>query len=338
MIRQLNRLYWLAYIGAGLLVFAVLFFVFRLKVDDALAASVYVVMFGLIAAHAAFHAIAFGLAYSVAQVPLIRDQMLDFQRNALPERRFMTAWEWVKAVYYETVDTLWLTLVYQPWMRNIDRLTLADKKWRKNKPLPVLLIHGYMCNAGVWVRTRERLQRQGVSTLTLTLEPAIGSIRKYAPQINQALAELLAATGAPQIKVICHSMGGVAIRYYASEYGHEKIAGVVTLGSPHHGTALSLLGVGRNVKQMAWGSFFLRTLREQVRDAEFQKKIISVWTPFDTIVSPANSCVLEHGRNHMVHGCGHMHLVHHPETVKLLDDWLMLDAQPYTLPEQAQLA
>lgn len=337
MIRNLNRLYWTAYLGAMLFVGVVLKFLFGVAIDDAATAAFLLVAIGLTLAHAVFHGVAFGLSYSVRQIPQIKDQRLPFHRIESEQITPMIGWDWVRAVFFECIDTLEITLWNMPWRPGIDTLYLADRQWRKNKPLPVLLLHGYMCNSGVWVKTRERLVKAGVSHKSITLEPAIGSIRKYAPQIHEAVLELMSKTGAPQVKVICHSMGGVAIRYYATEFGHERIKSVVTLGSPHYGTALSLLGVGKNVKQMAWGSYFLRTLRENPVDAEFQKKIISVWTPQDTIVSPPTSCKLEFAQNIMLQGCGHMYLMHHPDTVALLEDWVRADPQAYALPDPSVL-
>ncbi|MDH4395123.1 MAG: alpha/beta hydrolase [Limnobacter sp.] len=332
MIRYLNRLYWLAYVGAFAILALGLHFLFGLKADDAATAALLVVATGLILAHAAFHGTAFALSYSVRQLPQIKDKRLHFHQIENEKINAMIGWDWVKAVFYESLDTLEMTLLNMPWRSKIDDLYIADKQWRKNKPLPVLLLHGYMCNSGVWVKTRQRLEKAGVSHMTITLEPAIGSIRKYPLRIHNAILELKAKTGAPQVKIICHSMGGVALRYYATEYGHNHVAAAITLGSPHYGTALSLLGVGKNVKQMAWGSFFLRTLREHPRDVDFQKKIISVWTAHDTIVSPPTSCKLEFAQNIMLQGCGHMYLMHHPETVALIEDWLRADAREYVVP------
>ena len=170
-------------------------------------------------------------------------------------------------------------------------------------------------------------------THAITLEPAIGSIRSYSEAIHEAIDELLVATGAPQVKIIAHSMGGVAVRYHATEYGHHRIAGMITVGSPHFGTALSTLGIGKNVKQMAWGSYFLNTLREHPTDQEFQRKIWSLWSPQDNIVCPPVSSKLEHGKNIAVPGCGHVALLNDSTTEDLILNWLAEDAQAYPLAE-----
>lgn len=332
MVRHLNRLYCLGYLAVIYVIFAALHHFFGVAADNAMITAAGSVGFVLIGAHATFHTGAFALSHSVRMIPQVKDKTLPFQSLEAIEVEPLTPLEWIKAVVMETYYTFQLNTFHQPWARHITGVHLAGKEWRKSKPLPVLLIHGYLCNAGVWVSTRRKLEHLHISNHAITLEPAIGSIRRYASQIDEAVNDLMEKTGAPQINVICHSMGGVAVRYYATEHGHDKIAQVLTLGSPHYGTALSLLGIGKNVKQMMWGGFFMRSLREHPTDKEFQKKITSLWSPQDTIVSPPGSSKLEFAKNLMVRGCGHMYLIHHPATVTLMEEWLQANAENYSRP------
>ncbi|HEX4842794.1 MAG TPA: hypothetical protein VFV57_03925 [Limnobacter sp.] len=333
MIRQLNRLYWLGYLGFALALYWVLRQWLRLEIDDAWLTSLGLLIGLLFAAHIGFNASGFALSYSVRQIPQIRDRGLPFHNTEGDTFHRLGLWRWVKAVLIESVHSLKLITLLQPWAPEPEGIRMAGKAWRKKKPLPVLLVHGYLCNAAVWHSTRALLERADVTSHAITLEPAIGSIRSYAESIHEAIDELLVATGAPQVKIIAHSMGGVAVRYHATEFGHHRIAGMITIGSPHFGTALSTLGVGKNVKQMAWGSYFLRTLREHPTDREFQQKIWSLWSPQDNIVCPPASSKLEFGKNTAVPGCGHVGLISDSTTEDLILNWLAEDAQAYPLAE-----
>lgn len=306
---------------------------FSLQIDDSLLLAFAVVSGGLFLAHIGFNISGFALSYSVRQIPQIRDKGLPFHSTEGEGFHRLSVARWVKAVLVESIESLKLITLLQPWAPNSDGIRLAGKAWRRKKPLPVLLVHGYLCNSAVWAGTRALLERADVSTHAITLEPAIGSIRSYSDAIHEAIDELLVATGAPQVKIIAHSMGGVAVRYHATEYGHHRIAGMITVGSPHYGTALSTLGIGKNVKQMAWGSFFLNTLREHPTDREFQEKIWSLWSPQDNIVCPPVSSKLEFGKNTAVPGCGHVALLNDSTTEDLILNWLAEDAQAYPLAE-----
>jgi triacylglycerol esterase/lipase EstA (alpha/beta hydrolase family) len=332
-IRHLNRLYWVGYLAMMVGLYWVFTQWFSLQIDDSLLLAFAVVSGGLFLAHIGFNISGFALSYSVRQIPQIRDKGLPFHSTEVEGFHRLSVARWVKAVLVESIESLKLITLLQPWAPNPDGIRLAGKAWRRKKPLPVLLVHGYLCNSAVWAGTRALLERADVSTHAITLEPAIGSIRSYSDAIHEAIDELLVATGAPQVKIIAHSMGGVAVRYHATEYGHHRIARMITVGSPHYGTALSTLGIGKNVKQMAWGSFFLNTLREHPTDREFQEKIWSLWSPQDNIVCPPVSSKLEFGKNTAVPGCGHVALLNDSTTEDLILNWLAEDAQAYPLAE-----
>ncbi|MCQ8897167.1 hypothetical protein NQT62_12055 [Limnobacter humi] len=329
MIRTLNRLYWVGYFLFAYTLYFVMRVWVHLSINNALTLSISLTFGLLFLAHVGFNISGFALSFSVRQLPQVRDKGLPFHSAEGEGFHSLNTWRWIKAVLAESLASFKLIMLQQPWFNIDEGIRLAPKAWKKKKPLPVLLIHGYLCNAGVWSHTRNMLEKANVTTHAITLEPAIGSIRRYSTQIHDAIEDLLKATGAPRVKILAHSMGGVATRYHVTEYGHHRIAGLMTLGSPHFGTALSSLGVGKNVRQMAWGSYFLRHLREHPSDREFQEKIISLWTPQDNIVCPPSSCKLEFGRNIAVPGCGHVSLVTDSTTEDLILNWLAEDAQAY---------
>ncbi|HEX4857023.1 MAG TPA: alpha/beta fold hydrolase [Limnobacter sp.] len=333
MIRQLNRLYWLAYLAVAVGLYWLFRNLLGFSASDSALFAFAAVLIGLLLAHVGFNISGFALSYSVRQLPQVRDKGLEFHSTEGEGFHRLSTARWIKAVVVESFASFRLITLLQPWARHPDGIRLAGKNWRKKKPLPVLLVHGYLCNSAVWTGTRALLDRADVSTHAITLEPAIGSIRSYSEAIHEAIDELLLATGAPQVKIIAHSMGGVAVRYHATEYGHHRIAGMISIGSPHYGTALSTLGIGKNVKQMAWGSYFLKTLREHPTDREFQKKIWSLWSPQDNIVCPPVSSKLEHAKNIAVPGCGHVSLLNDSTTEDLILNWLAEDAQAYPLAE-----
>lgn len=126
--------------------------------------------------------------------------------------------------------------------------------------LPLLLIHGYQCNRGFWFWLRRKLEAAGWIVATYSLEPVWADIDRYAEGIAQRIDEVLAATGAPQVILVGHSMGGLASRAYLRRYGQHQVARLITLGSPHHGSRLAGLGLGLNARQMCIGSPWLAAL------------------------------------------------------------------------------
>lgn len=60
--------------------------------------------------------------------------------------------------------------------------------------------------------------------------------------------------------LVGHSMGGLVARAYLRRYGELRVARLITLGTPHRGSLLAHLGIGRNARQMEPGSVWLREL------------------------------------------------------------------------------
>jgi triacylglycerol esterase/lipase EstA (alpha/beta hydrolase family) len=182
---------------------------------------------------------------------------------------------------------------------------------------PVLLVHGYGCNSGYWAHLAPLLDREGISHAGIDLEPVAGSIDDYAPLIEARVRELCAATGAARIAIVAHSMGGLAARAWMRAYGRAgsaRVARLITLGTPHHGTALARFGPGANAVQMRQDSPWLRALAEsETRDV--RARIVSLYTHHDNIVAPQDSSVLPGARNVAFGGVGHVALGSNPRVL-----------------------
>ena len=185
--------------------------------------------------------------------------------------------------------------------------------------LPVLLVHGYGCNGGYWSRLAARLKGEGVSYMALDMEPIGAGIDEYAPQIEAALQQLCAATGKPKAVVVGHSMGGLAARAHLRAFGSGRVARIITVGTPHHGTALAKLGPGLNARQMQRGSPWLAELAAS-EPPEARALIVSLWSHHDNIVAPQDSARLPGAANVELGGVGHVALGSHPRTLRFVLD------------------
>lgn len=177
--------------------------------------------------------------------------------------------------------------------------------------LPVLLIHGYMCNRGYWAQLSGQLAQAGIVHDALDLEPIGADIDDFLPQVRRAVQALCTRTGAQHIIIVAHSMGGLVARAYLRQYGLQGIAHVITVGTPHHGTALAKLGLGRNARQMSrphgqphpWLVQLAAGERPEVR-----ARFTSIYSHHDNIVTPQDSACLPGARNLAFGGVGHVAL------------------------------
>ena len=195
----------------------------------------------------------------------------------------------------------------------------------------LLLVHGFVCNRGLWNPWMRRLRRRGIAFVAINLEPVFGAIDAHAQPIDAAVRQLIAITGRPPL-IVAHSMGGLAVRaWLRRQDGSRRCAGVVTIGTPHHGTWLARLAFSRNGRQMQRGGAWLRELNDEVRrvDVPFD----CYYSHCDNVVFPAATATLPGARNVHMPGYAHIHLL---GSAQLFDDVLARlghhEALPQTTP------
>ena len=177
---------------------------------------------------------------------------------------------------------------------------------------PVLLLHGYGCNSGYWDHLTPLLDAARISHATLDLEPITCDIDDYVPLVQRAAEKLCADTGASKLVIVAHSMGGLVARAWLRKHGTARVARVITLGTPHHGTCLASFGVGRNAAQMRRAgpadgleSDWLRVLAAG-ESAATRALLTSIYTHHDNIISPQTSSFLAGAHNIEMGGVGHV--------------------------------
>ncbi len=173
--------------------------------------------------------------------------------------------------------------------------------------LPVIFIHGFACNAGFWRSFIARFRpRWGAHVATINLTPIHGNIEDYAEFIEQRIGELLTASCQDRCLVVAHSMGGLATRHLLrNESARAKVAGVVTLGTPHSGTVLAKFSPASNTKQMRHESVWIDQLEQDEAQYELPAFEALVGT-HDNIVSPQESAAFEKATNMYMTGISHL--------------------------------
>jgi triacylglycerol esterase/lipase EstA (alpha/beta hydrolase family) len=204
------------------------------------------------------------------------------------------------------------SMLVTSWL--LPRASAATRIYPDSRHPPVLLLHGYGCNSGYWAHLAPLLDAARISHATVDLEPVGGDIDGYVPLVEHAVRELQAAAGAHKVAIVAHSMGGLVARAWMRAHGTAPVARVITLGTPHHGTALARFGLGQNAFQMRDDSAWLRALASN-EDAAVRALVTSVYTHHDNIVSPQESSRLEGARNLEFGGVGHVALGSNPRVL-----------------------
>ena len=211
---------------------------------------------------------------------------------------------WWQAFFGELPIAIRVFLLRQPWAfapPAIESPTAGPAR------LPVLLLHGFVCNTRLWDDLLPALRAQGHPVLAIHLEPVFASIDDYAPLLEQAVQALRARTGQDRVALLGHSMGGLAIRAWMRRYGTAQAAIAITLGTPHAGTRLRSPRRLRNGVQMAWQSAWLQQLAATETQATRNLFRIAL-SPQDNIVFPQRAQTLAGVTPVVFEGLGHVQL------------------------------
>jgi triacylglycerol esterase/lipase EstA (alpha/beta hydrolase family) len=183
-----------------------------------------------------------------------------------------------------------------------DFLPISDKPG-------VVFIHGFFCNRAFWSPWMAQLQSQNRAFASVTLEPAFGSIDDYAAIVEAAVAKVTQATGqAPTL--ICHSMGGLAARAWlrSNAANDDRIKCVITIGTPHFGTALStekaLLPFINTQQMQRLGTWTMQLAKDE--PATRYAKFTCWYSNCDNIVVPTSTAMLPGADNRFVTAQGHV--------------------------------
>lgn len=206
----------------------------------------------------------------------------------------------------------------QPW-----RSAAVQDVWPEvGKLRPgALLVHGYLCNRGFWNPWLRQMSERGFSVAAVNLEPIWAGLDEYAATLEAAYVRW-EESGEPAPWLVAHSMGGLVVRaWLRSRPEPPRIAGVVTLGTPHHGTWLASWGHAINVRQMRPHSAWLRRLEEDERQglglgAFTPSQVLCVYSPCDSIVFPSPLAQDERWPSWCVHASGHVALAEQPEVLQ----------------------
>ncbi|MFD3873879.1 esterase/lipase family protein [Streptomyces sp. NPDC058623] len=172
---------------------------------------------------------------------------------------------------------------------------------------PVVLVHGYNADPGVWGSLREDLKADGYTDSELfswgydthqsVNEVLSGRLAAYVDQVRRQ-------TGAARVDIVGHSFGSLVSRWYVKYGGGGATVGRwISLAGPNRGTSTAWACAlwDQACRDMTPGSYVVKNLAAgdetpgEVRYATF-------WSECDEIVNPDSSVPLTGATNTPV-GC-----------------------------------
>jgi triacylglycerol lipase len=184
---------------------------------------------------------------------------------------------------------------------------------------PLILVHGWGLNRGALWWLQRRLRRDGWSPVCCyDYRSYRADIERAAEQLRGVVEQVVTTfpTGQP-VTLIGHSLGGLVLRYYVRRYPAANIRRIVTLGTPHFGSALAARGCGPAARKLAPGSPFLQTLNAADRIPK-QFDVIAIYSTFDALALPPANAQYPGAFNIQVNDVGHTALLFSAKVYQLL--------------------
>jgi len=190
---------------------------------------------------------------------------------------------------------------------------------------PIIFVHGLYHNQTAWYLYLRWFRRWGWSHVkAVNLRGKFRSIHEFARILAEEVEKVMTESQSDQVDLVGQSMGGLVIRSYLAEKSvQSKVRRVVTLGSPHGGSKLAVLGLGQAAKEMIPGSAFLESLNQGVQIPE-EGRFYAIYTIVDNMVLPNESTKLawDGVKNLETRGVNHVGLAYSKHTARLVRDCL----------------
>jgi len=209
-------------------------------------------------------------------------------------------------------------------------LTLIPRGSAEVRPLPddghrpVVFVHGLGGAPGNFLPMQVAFRVRGRRrTYTWPLPRGI-PIADLGPVLAAFLEEVAVRNGlarGERLDVVAHSLGGLVARL-ALEHpaARQRVATLITLGTPHAGSHLARYGAMDVSLALRPGSDVMERLASQIpwRGPPEMPRLVCVWSPADVIVLPATSARVEGAENIEVPGFTHYSYLIHPRSWSLV--------------------
>jgi len=184
---------------------------------------------------------------------------------------------------------------------------------------PLVLVPGHGRNRSCFFFLAAALRARGWGWVW-AVNNGEGAIPRMGERLAESVDEMLRASGAEQVDLICHSMGGIVAAWYINQLdGAPRVRRVITIATPWKGTKLAALAQKVDGRQLVPGSGVL------AHAGVPSVPVTAIYTDTDTIIIPPANARLDPAEypagnveSLNIPGMGHEQLLFSPAVVEAI--------------------
>jgi pimeloyl-ACP methyl ester carboxylesterase len=202
-------------------------------------------------------------------------------------------------------------------------LTFPSAWIGRKRPLPppdpdarepiVFLVHGLYHNRSAWSFLRRRLARAGYRDVVLfEYSSWKGDFQRIAEELAATVRTIHGRAPRRPLLLVGHSLGGLLCRAAAQRLAELPLSGIITLGSPHQGSRLSVFALGRLGRALSHRGPLIREIEAGESPPPFP--CIALASPVDNMVLPMDALAppTDAWRVHWTEPVSHVAMLYHP--------------------------
>lgn len=148
----------------------------------------------------------------------------------------------------------------------------------------VILLPGYTETRFVFWKVIRRLKKERFNFVVIKYKPFFGSLVSQSNNLKITIDKILANNSDAEIFIVGHSMGGLIGRHYLENNNNKNISSLIMIATPHKGTYLAKMGIGRCSREITPESTFIKNLKKQPIN-----KSINILSDGDNMICPRES-------------------------------------------------
>jgi len=196
-------------------------------------------------------------------------------------------------------------------------LTMADKRRAPVEHLPedgcrpVIFVHGLGGHRGNFVPMATYFRAHGRQRMyRVEIPDEVGDIAARAQVLADYISEIarvLQLEASDSIDLVGHSMGGLVSRMVLECDLPVRVANLITLGTPHHGTHIARYAATDITLELRPTSETIAALDEQLPwpGPPSHPRLVALWSGADVILLPHTSATVEGATNLEMEGVTH---------------------------------